>query len=182
MVGILALREKIYDRERYESPALGIGETWKTGGKNILVECVPLTWDEWQNPTEEMKHEMSLLPTREMQEKLGGYRITFRDVFGKVKRQTPHPCCLIDGRCTPDMVFDALLRSIRYYEKYPNWIPDAKFLRDSWVRNGVYVGIERENYENPLMSAMLAAIGCPDGRIIPNNLYACRGYAAPLHY
>ena len=77
MVGFISLTQRIDEREKYERQELPWGAKWETKGANILVECVPLTWNEWEHPTDEMRREMNLLPTFEMREELSGYRIQF---------------------------------------------------------------------------------------------------------
>ena len=173
MVGFISLTQRIDEREKYERQELPWGAKWETKGANILVECVPLTWNEWEHPTDEMRREMNLLPTFEMREELSGYRIQFSDTHKfKVRRRTPHPCCIITGKCATDMIFDALLRSIRYLEKYPTWVPDATFIRDSFILHGRYVGSRRDNaFNDPLMLYMRELTGLnTNGRVTPKNL------------
>lgn len=184
MVGILSLQDRIDEREKYERRELEWGANWETKGANILVECVPLTWDEWERPTEEMEREIRYLPTIEMHEELSGYRIKFSDIYAfKARRRTQHPCCIITGKCTRDMIYDALLRSIRYLNKYPNWVPNATFIRASWIHNGVYVGAQRERYDDPLLLYMRGLTGLnTNGRITPKNLFCERGRAKAAFY
>ena len=179
MVGILALQDRIDEREKYERRELAWGADWETRGANILVECAPLTWEEWEHPTDEMAMEIKYLPTIEMHEELSGYRIQFSDTYKrKERRKTPNPCCIITGKVTRDMIYDALLRSVRYKDKYPYWVPDATFIRSSWIRNGIYVGAQRECYNDPLLLYMRELTGLnTNGRITPKNLFSERNRA-----
>lgn len=174
MVGITSLMREVAEREKLETKIGEYGSKWKDkrhGG--ILAYGIPLSLDEWENPTEEGFNEMLNVPNYVCAQNLTGYRLVFKRMDRKPKRDTMNPVCWIDGHVDFGMVLHALNSSVDSLDKYPKWIPDATFVRDEWFGiKGEFRGVPMEDFNDPLMHHFRMRIGFSDGqRIIPRNLF-----------